>query len=158
MQSNGHELIRQKMDVGDVMLLGDGSICIDLKTMGLSEVYSNIVHDHRRFRDECIRAKESGVHLIVLVEERGICSLEDVKTWVNPQVKRRQKQDNYTMYLISKGKKPASALPKKPPVDSKRLAGMMEAMQMNYGVEFRFCAPEDVGETVVMILTEKYRR
>ena len=156
MQANGHELIRQKMDVGDVMLLGDGSICIDLKSLGLAEVYSNLVHDHRRFRDECIRARDSGVKLIVLVEESGIHSLEDVKSWVNPQVKRRQRQDNYTMFLIANGKLPPSKMPKKPPVDSSRLAGMMDAMHMNYGVEWMFCDPSDVGKTVVEILAGSY--
>ena len=158
MSNNGHELIREKMNVGDVMLLGDGSICIDLKSLGLSEVYNNITHDHKRFRNECVRAMEAGVKLIILVEQEGIQSLEDVKTWHNPHFDRRRRNDEYIAFMISRGLKAEDAMPRKQPVSSERLAGMMEAMSFRYGVEWQFCNPAAVGETVFSILTAPYRK
>ncbi len=156
MAEHGHELIRETMKTGDVMLLGDGSILIDLKSLGLSEVYSNLVHDHARFRNECIRAQEDQVRLIVLIEENDISCMDDVKAWHNPQIDRRMWRDKHDAFMIERGLHTTRVPPKKPPVPSDRLAGMMDAMTRKYGVEWHFCRPEETGNTVFHLLTDKW--
>ena len=151
MEKNGHTLIRSKMYVGDIALLHNQSVCIDLKSLGLTEVYSNLVQSHNRFRDECIRAKEANIKLIVLVEEKSVRELSEVKNWINPQRVRWERQKAYNEWLIDHGKEPNKQT--KPPVSSERLMGMMDAMNQKYGVEWYFCHPDRVGEFVYRILT-----
>ena len=155
MKREGHTLVRSKMYVGDIALLHDQSVCIDLKGLGMQEVYSNLVQSHERFRNECIRAQEADIKLIILIEEKGIQSLSDVREWKNPRLYRYQQQKDYNDWLVSHGKEPKWKLPKTPPVPSYRLGGMMDAMQLKYGVQFSFCDPKDVGQTVYQILTQK---
>lgn len=154
MWREGHQLVRSKMYVGDIALLNDQSVCVDLKSLGLQEVYSNLVQSHERFRNECIRAQEAGIKLIILVEEKGIRTLSDVRTWQNPRTYRYEQKKAYNDWLVFHGKEPKWKLPKTPPVSSERLQGMMDAMQMKYGVQFAFCDPAKVGETVFKLLTE----
>ena len=153
MEREGHTLVRSKMYVGDIALLHDQSVCVDLKSLGLTEVYNNLVQSHSRFRNECIRAQEANIKLIVLVEQKGVRSLDDVKKWENPQRKRWDKKHLYNQWLIAHGKEPVAE--SKPPVPSERLAGMMDAMNLKYGVEWEFCHPDDVGENVYRILCER---
>ena len=45
-----------------------GDISVDTK-MDLLELSKDIMsNDHRRFRQECIRAKDMGIQLVILVE------------------------------------------------------------------------------------------
>lgn len=151
MEREGHTLVRSKMYVGDIALLHNQSVCIDLKSLGLSEVYNNLVQSHNRFREECIRAQDAGIKLIVLIEEKSVRELSEVKNWENPQQKRWDKQRAYNEWLKQHGKEPNPQT--KPPVSSERLMGMMNAMTMKYGVEWYFCPPDRVGEFVYRILT-----
>jgi len=151
-ERNNITLIRKKLDVGDYM--GDRQsppyVSIDTKK-GLAEVYSNVVHDHGRFKNECIRAQEANIKLIILVEERSIHELSEVKFWINPQQKRWDKNHAYHEWLKAHGKEVEKE--PKPPVSSERLMGMMDAMQQKYGIEWYFCHPDRVGEFVYRILT-----
>lgn len=151
MEREGHTLVRSKMYVGDIALLRDQSTCIDLKSLGMQEVYNNIVHSHQRFKDECIRAQEANIKLIILVEERSIHELSEVKFWINPQQKRWDKNHAYHEWLKAHGKEVEKE--PKPPVSSERLMGMMDAMHQKYGIEWYFCHPDRVGEFVYRILT-----
>ena len=151
MAREGHTLIRSKMYVGDIALLHDQSRCIDLKSLGLAEVYSNIVQAHNRFRDECVRAKEAGIELIVLVEDKTVRNIDEVHLWQNPQQAVWEKKKAMHKWYEDHGKHP-DPLPK-PPVSSERLAGMMKAMTEKYGVEWFFCHPLRVGEFVYRLLT-----
>ena len=86
--SRGHEIVRSKLYVGDISLLMNQSVCVDLKGMGLKEVYSNLVQQHDRFKRECVRAEEAHIRLIILVEEKSIRNLEEVEEWQNPRAIR----------------------------------------------------------------------
>ena len=136
----GLKTVRSKLYCGDYTLLNDQRVCIDVK-QGLPEVYSNLVGDHFRFRKECIRAKDCGIRLIVLIEEEHIRSLEDVENWVNPR-----------MIIYERMKEQGKQTAKGPPVSSKRLMGIMRVMTENYGVEWRFAPKEQCGETIWKIL------
>jgi hypothetical protein len=142
-------VIRSKLYVGDYTLLSDQSTCIDVK-QGLREVYSNLVGSHDRFRRECIRAMEAGIRLIILVEEPGIRSMDDVKAWNNP----REAQYLETMEQVKAGQIPREMAPKGPPISSKRLARIMQTMAELYGVTWLFCSPEHTGGMILDILTK----
>lgn len=139
---HGIELVRKKLDVGDYMLDG-GTVSVDTK-FGMQEIYSNLIHDHDRFRRECMRAKESGIRLVVLVEEAGITTLDGVKGWKNPRVEQYE-------WAVAHGYKPYKA----PPVSSKRLYGIMRTMEENYSISFQFCHKRSTGKRIVEILTKE---
>ena len=127
---SGIEYIRTKLYVGDYALLNDQSLCIDVK-QGLSEVYSNLVQDHERFRRELIRARDAWIKLIVLVEHgEGINSLEDVIFWENP---RREKS------------------PKA--INGDRLYKILQTVERKYGCTFAFCDKRHTGEEIIRWLT-----
>ena len=129
LMANGHKIIRSKLFVGDVSLLTDQSVCIDLKC-DLQECCGNLAQQHKRFTAECIRAQENGIKLIVLVEHGGqIKSLESVKNWVNPRLK-------VSPYAIS----------------GERLYRLMLTYSDKYGVEWRFCDKRTTGRIIVEIL------
>lgn len=123
------------------------NVRIDTK-YGLSEVYSNMVHDHNRVAAECDGAYENGLKLIFLVEEHGIKSVDDVHKWRNPQFVR------YEMWKrgYEKGRYCGTKI-KKPPVDSGRLEKMMKSFAEHHHCEWRFCDKSKTGEVMMEILT-----
>ena len=146
--SRGHEIIRSKLYVGDISLLANQTVCIDLKGLGMKEVYSNLVQQHDRFKRECVRAGEAHIRLVILVEENKIKDLGDVETWQNP----RAVQYAELAMAHARGKRLSAKLPSRPPISSQRLANMMRVMSARYGVEWIFCQPKDAGRTVEEIL------
>lgn len=140
-EKHGIRYIRTKLYVGDWTLLHNQTVCIDTKTLGLQEVYSNLVQDHDRFRAECDKAMDVGIRLIVLVEEPDINTLDDVKTWVNPR-----------MVEYEMKKKLGASVPKAAPISSERLYGIMRTMSELHGVEWAFTDREHCGETILRLL------
>lgn len=149
------DVIRRKqerhVEVKKMDFLGTYSVCVDTKK-DMQEIVGNICGtQHARFRDECILAQNNGIKLYVLIEnDDGITSLDDVPTWINPRLSRYQKIKE--MHALGKWRsvKPAKA----PPTSGAILAKAMRTMQEKYGVEFRFCRKEDAGMEVVRLLTE----
>lgn len=126
---NGHKVLRCKLPFGDYA--PPPRVAVDTKA-NMSEIATNIGNsaDHKRFREELKLAQMYGCHLVVLVEnDEGIRTLEDVRRWMNPR-----------RFYSSKA------------IDGERLYKSMATMSERYGVEFRFCAPEDAGRIVVEIL------
>lgn len=144
---HGVEYERTKLWCGDYTLPADQSVCIDVKH-GLQEVYSNLVHEHERFRRECLRAIDGKIRLILLVEEPGIRTLADVKTWANP----REEQYNLILQQIEIGTLPPSRRPKGPPLPSPRLYRIMRTFRELYGIEWEFCDPAQTGDRILELL------
>lgn len=118
-----------KLYVGDYCSLDNPRLVIDRK-QNLSEVCSNLTQQHERFRAECIRAREAGIKLIILVETNGgIKSLDDVEKWVSPRAKRE----------------PST-------LQGAKLAKTMRTMAERYGIEWRFCDRRDTGREIVRLL------
>lgn len=147
-EGKGIILRRQKLNTGDYILAP--RIAVDTK-QGMSEVYSNLVQDHDRFRNECIRAMEDGTTLVILIENNeGITCLDDVERWDNPRMYDYYHKYAYALAARKKGKNikiPA------PPIDNKRLVKMMLTMTERYGVLWQFCSYEETGAKVVEILS-----
>lgn len=123
----GVRLIRNMLPFGDYAL--PPSISIDTKA-NMEEIASNIGTDHKRFKNECIAAKEAGCQLIILVENtNGIASVSDVHKWVNPELVYRPRA-----------------------ITGERLQKAMMTMSERYGVRFEFCKPEEAAERIIKLL------
>lgn len=146
--SRGHEIVRTKLYVGDISLLHNQSVCIDLKGLGMREVYSNLVQQHDRFKAEAIRARDAHIKLIILVENDQVKTLDDVINWKNPRV---IEYERIALAHIH-GKLLQRKLPSRPPVSSKRLMNMMRVMALKYGIEWQFCTKAEAGIRVEQIL------
>lgn len=133
---NDIKVVRSKLFVGDYTLLNKQDVVIDLK-QDIVEIAGNICgKQHERFKNECIRAKEANIKLIVLCEE-----MHNYKTlclWESPLYGKYSK---YAGQPITKTK-------------GETLAKAMATMQERYGVKFMFCHREDVGRRIIEILTE----
>ena len=147
-EQNGITIRRQALYVGDYTLPTDQSVCIDTKK-DIQELVSDICgKQHERFRNECIRAKEAGIKLIILVENRGghikdniiqptIHSLEELHRWKNPR-----------LFIFLRGKQ-------KYPSATRGVTLQMACMTIRakYGAEFMFVTPEKSAEKIVELLT-----
>jgi ERCC4-type nuclease len=112
----------RKLDVGDYMFEG-GNISVDTK-ISCHELAGNLCSkDHERFRNECIRAKELGIQLFILIREPH--SFQTFVQW--------------------------SGLPRTK-VTGATMAKIMKTMHDRYGVRFRFCRTEDAGEEIIKYL------
>lgn len=129
-------------------LVGDIKVSIDTKK-DLLELCGNICSSsHARFRDEVILAQKVGAKLIILIEEKGINSIQDVFKWRNPRLHRYNK----IKYMHERGKWQSISLPKAPPTNGQTLAKAMLTFEKKYGCEFRFCSPEETAGKIIEIL------
>lgn len=146
--SNGIEYIRKvTLPTGDYMAHGNKTVTIDRK-QSLQEVYQNLFCDGARFRDECIRARRDKMRLVVLVEESFIRSLDDVRSWINPRLKKWCEDEQ----RLKLGKRIYGNHQKIAPFSSEELCGRMAMMKRNYGVDWRFCDKPESGKVIVDIL------
>ncbi len=148
-EKRGIKVVRSKLYCGDWTRLDKQDVCIDTKTLGLQEVYGNLIgKQHRRFVDECVRAQESGIRLIVLVEEKGIQTLDDVREWKNPRRARW-----FQLYALHKnGHALNRKISPKPPASSEVLEKAMRTVAERYGVEWCFCDKEHTGAFILKFL------
>ncbi len=146
--AHGIEIRRTKLYVGDYTLPTNQSVCIDTK-YGLQEIYGNIVGaQHERFIRELKAAHDTGIRLIVLVEQSGIKSLQDVAKWKNPRAVRWQKIHDAQIRGAYRGVK----LSKNPPVSSDRLAKAMQTIAERYGCEWMFCDKANTAKRICELL------
>lgn len=139
MNAHGVKLRRSKLFCGDYTLPADQHICIDTK-YGLQEVYGDLIgHDHARFIRELDNAKDCGITLVILVEERGIRTLRDVARWENP----RRTQYFHTPKLMR---------PSKPPIPSEQLMKVMQTVSEKHGCIWKFCKKSETGKRICDIL------
>ena len=103
------------------------------------ELFMDLGKDHKRFSRECQLAAQSGIKLVVLVEEP--CPSKGLETWVSPVFK----SSNSYHYAGEPKSKANPATMKK----------IMQTMTKRYGVEFKFCRKADAGRHVIEILMGK---
>lgn len=127
----GVELVRNMLPFGDYAL--PPSISVDTKA-DMAEIASNIGSDHKRFKRECIAARNAGCQLIILVENTdGIACVNDVHKWVNPELIYRPRA-----------------------ITGDRLQKAMLTMNERYGVRFEFCRPEESAKRIMELLGVSY--
>ena len=148
-EKNGITIRRQALYVGDYTLPTNQSVCVDSK-FSIQELVGDICgKQHERFRNECIRAQEAGIRLIILTENVGgkvgrgeiynptITKLEELHRWKNPRLfifeRGRQKYPNATRGIT--------------------LQRACMTMKAKYGVEFLFTTPQKSAEMIVKLLS-----
>ena len=131
LESLGYKVERCKLYCGDYSYATNQSVCIDTKA-DLQEVCGNLTQQHERFQAECIRAKEAGIRLVVLIQDPRIQSLNEVPSWYNWRLKKNR--------LALTGKK---------------LYRIMATMVERYGVEWQFTTRDKIGERIIDILEGK---
>ena len=127
-RQNGIRIIRQALNVGDYQIAGKGDVSVDTK-MGIAEIANCCFQSHERFRDECQRAQDCGIRLIILIEEMPPGG--DLDKWVSPL-------DRYgePRYLF----------------DHSTLKKVMQTMTERYGVQFRYCDGRSTGKLLIEYL------
>ena len=117
--------------VGDYAVASDQSRSVDTKQDVLELAKDIMSNDHERFRDECMRAKEAGIKLLVLVEEElpsgGLMNWKSPKTVTGKQ-------------LTS--------------IKGESLKRAILTMTAKYDVRFRFCDARQTGRIILEYLTE----
>lgn len=129
-RQQGIEIIRQALLVGDYMLTGAGSggISVDTK-YGVSEIASDIFHQHDRFRRELEKAQKCGIQLIVLIEENLPGGRLD--RWQSPLGRDGKPKYKFDPVILRKA---------------------MITMQERYGCKFRFCDGRSTGRVLIEYL------
>ena len=126
----GVNLIRCKLPFGDYAHVP--KITVDTKA-NMQEIAQNIGSDHKRFKNECVAARDAGCQLIILVENtEGITSVTDVHKWVNPDIVYRPKS-----------------------ITGVRLEKAMITMTERYGVRFEFCHPNESATRIMELLGDE---
>lgn len=139
---------KRGIEVKMMDFIGTYDRVVDTK-YGMQEIYSDIIgKDHYRFTDSLVLAQNNNIKMIVLIEEPGFESVDDVATWRNP---RRENWFKYSA-LHKVGKAKSVKIPKIPPASSEVLMKAMKTIEEKYGVEFRFCDPKDAGARVIELL------
>lgn len=120
----GIEYTVAKLDTGDYMI-PDGSVTVDRKA-SLDELASNLCSRSHRFWREVRRSHDTGLKLIVLIEDGHYHGIEEVKEWKSAYSR----------------------------VSGRYLADMMAKVAIAYGVEFLFCWKQDAGRRIKDLLNE----
>lgn len=127
------QVVRQKLNVGDYAIQGfENVVVIDTK-QDLVEFAGNLFSDSVRFQKECIRAKNNGVLLIFLIEQK-IETKQDLLSWKSPKDVNGRRFLNIQGWQIYKEMQKYSTL---------------------FGCKFRFCHKNATGKMIVELL-EKY--
>lgn len=128
-QKQGVKYYTSKLYVGDYMNLDNPRLVIDRK-QNLNEVALNVCQEHKRFVDELTRARDAGIHLIILVEHgRSIETLEDVIWWDNPRLQVSPKA-----------------------MTGEKLYKIMCTISEKYGCEWAFCQKANTGKKILELL------
>jgi S-adenosylmethionine:tRNA-ribosyltransferase-isomerase (queuine synthetase) len=118
--------IRNKLYSGDIKLLNDTKVIIDLKA-NLEEIAHNLCNakEHARIRREIDRAKEIGCEqFIFLIKEDKIKTIEDLQNWTS----KRTKVKGETLFKI------------------------MTTMKQRYGVRFIIVPKKEMGKMIIKLL------
>ena len=121
--------IRNKLYSGDVKLLNDTRIIIDLKA-NLEEIAHNLCNtqEHARIHRELDRAREIQCEeFIFLIKNDKIKSIEDLQNWSSKRTK----------------------------VTGKTLCKVMQTMKKRYNVRFIICPRREMGKKIIELLGGK---
>ena len=150
-ERNGIEIKRTKLYVGDYTLPTNQSICIDSK-FSIQELIGDICgKSHERFRNELIRAQESHIKLIILVEDNGgycdrkntiynesVTCINELFGWKHPR-----------LFILQGGRQKYPNATK-----GATLAKALLTMQEKYDCQFLFVKKENSGAKIVELLME----
>lgn len=126
LDKNNIKWIRNKLYCGDVKLLNDTKVIIDLKA-NIEEIAHNLCNtkEHERIKREVQRAKEIGCEkFIFLIKVQKIKNIDDLVDWSSKKTK----------------------------VKGLTLVKIMKTMHERYGCNFIFTSKENAGKIIVKLL------
>lgn len=163
MIAHGVDLRRTRFDgkhavpvsFGDYYRAGS-NIVVDTKA-SVAEVAMNIGgKEHARFREECKRAQRDGYRLVILIENtEGITGIGDLRPWINAHCRacvHYRKAECDPRFDSKKCLKHGT----KKPIQGERLTLAMSTMSLRYGVQFRFCTPDNAGLAICLTLGVRF--
>lgn len=175
-EENNIDYDTSKLYVGDYQSLDNPKVIVDRK-QNLAEIMQNVTQ--KRFKDELIRAKKAGIHLIVLIEHsKDIICIDDIIKWKNPRLEywkfkaRKQlsqdlggwfafceeeinKDDEWELYRNLKGR---NLKVTRPPISPEQLRKALHTIENNkedYDVSFKFCSKSETGQKILELLSQK---
>lgn len=121
----GIKWIRNKLYAGDVKLLNDTKVIIDLKA-NIEEIAHNLCNnkEHLRIKKELERAREIGCEQFIFLIKSNVKSVDDLINWSSPHTK----------------------------VKGSTLLKIMQTMKERYNVRFIICPRAKMGEKIIQIL------
>lgn len=131
-EANGIEFEIKKLDAGDYFSTDQGDVVVDRK-QNLQELCGNLSKGNGniiRFINECRRAKEQGIRLVVLIEGTNCQTVKDVSGW----------KSKYTKH------------------SGKWLTDKMFNLTVSYNVEWQFCKKNETATKILEILKYDSRR
>lgn len=131
-EANGIEFEIKKLDAGDYFSTDQGDVVVDRK-QNLQELCGNLSKGNGniiRFTNECKRAKEQGIRLVVLIEGTNCQTVKDVSGW----------KSKYTKH------------------SGKWLTDKMFNLTVSYNVEWQFCKKNETAAKILEILKYDSRR
>ncbi len=149
--SHGVDVVRHKLDTGDYMTVGS-PVTVDTKA-SLAELVMDVGSDHRRFRAEMVRARDSGLHLVVLVESSPrFAEPGELARWPGRCSECRHYRRRECHPSLRSCRRYRYV-----PMQGAVLAETIGTMADRYGCEFRFCDPEDSARIVCDLLGVPYK-
>ena len=127
LDKNNIKWIRNKLYSGDVKLLNDTRVIIDLKK-DINEIASNLCRtlEHQRLKREIERAREIGCErFIFMVKVKDITCVDEIIKWKSKYSK----------------------------VKPETLIKIIKTFSERYNVEFMFYKKEEMGQKIVELLT-----
>lgn len=152
--SHGVSTIRRKLDFGDYMAEGS-NVSVDTKR-SISEIAQNINgKNHERFKRECLRARDAGYRLVILVENReNVHDIDGLRKWMNDHCRTCGTRRSVHCNPYDGAKCPRHNTRK--PIQGPRLAKAMQTMSDRYGVQFMFCKPSETAQIICELLGVEY--
>ena len=175
-EENNIDYDTSKLYVGDYQSLDNLKVIVDRK-QNLAEIMQNVTQ--KRFRDELIRAKKAGIHLIILIEHsQDITCIDDITKWKNPRLEywkfkaRKQlsqdlggwfafceeeinKDDEWELYRNLKGRNLKVTRPPQNPEQLRKALHTIEDNKEDYDVSFEFCSKSETGKRILELLTHQ---
>lgn len=138
---------------GDYMTEGS-NVVVDTKR-SIAEIAQNVTRDHRRFADECDRARDAGYRLVVLVDAPARYeTLPDLCAWMNDHCGACNVRRGGHCDPSTKGRCPRHKTVK--PVQGPRLSSTLLKMERDHGVRFELCRREDAAKRICELLGVSY--
>lgn len=143
----GVNYFRSKLYVGDYMNMDNPHVVIDRKK-DLLEVCGNVTQQHERFQKELKRALAHDIHIIFLVEQSGIETVEDVYFWQNPRLLQTD--------IVMQDGKPARVQKYPKATTGQSLYRCMLTIADRYRIEWEFCNKRQTGKRIIELLETKH--
>lgn len=129
----------------------------DIAESTMKQVQELYVKRHGFFHRGLVRAKNYGVKLYVLVDNKdGVTDIQSLFRWVNPR-RKIMIQDRTKVIGYNRNNTPKYARVQKYPhcMMGEQLAKACLTMEKKYGVTFLFCKPEQSADKIIELLTRE---